>query len=894
VRFSTAVYRTLLRAYPRWFRERHEADLLHVFEAEHAEPRYAGLLGLAGFWIHIAADLCVSATRVRRRTHVHAADTSSRSNAMDKVMQDLRYACRSLVARPGFTAVAVLSLALGIGGNTMIFAFIDGIAFHPFPYPDPDRIVTIGVTFPRVSSEERFIEALSPAEVFDIHEARSIESQLVFDVGNRNISGGDRPERVFTGLAHSDPFGPFGLRPALGRGFNAAELAPGGPAAAILSYRLWQSRFGGDPALVGRDVRVNGMPRTVVGIMPQNLLVLGVDLWLPSPVDPVATPRNGRQLTVIGRLAPAATLERANAELDAIAKRVAADYGAQFKEYDGWRLSAMPWADALMRDVRPWGMRLLVAVALVLLLACVNLSSLLLARSSMRQREIAVRIALGAARSRIVSQLLTEVAVLAVVGAGAGLLIAHAGLGVLVQVTPRQLENLGLTPSVNVRVLAWTALFTIGSTIVVALLPILQSTRTDPHDAMKTESRGITGGRSPRRLRHSLIVAEMALSVMLLCAAGLFIRSFVRLQQVAPGFDTSNVLTMRLTVAPEKYPGASTREVFARVNEFFQQVVDRVEQMPGVRGASVASQFPPSSSATIPFRVEGRESNGTTLPSALITAVSHEHFAALGIPVVSGRGFDDRDRANTPLVVVVNEAFVSRFLPDVNAVGQRLNRPPDAPPWPMEIVGVVANTRNRGLRLPPAPEMFVPLPQQLVNNQLFLLIRTAGDATAMLPAVRRQIAAIDPEQPIYAIQTVEDAFSESTFGQRMSMILFTLFAMVALSLAAIGIYGVMSYAVAARTQEIGVRMAIGASQRDVVWLVLGQVLRLTLAGVAIGVSVLMLGGTLLQRVLFQIQPLDPVAVGAAIAVLGAVALVAGWLPAWRASRVDPVVALRYE
>jgi putative ABC transport system permease protein len=894
VKLSAAIYRALLRAYPRWFRERYENDLVRVFEAEQAHARYAGLLGGLAFWMHIAMDFCVSVIRVRHRSRAHITDNPPRRNAMDNVVQDLRYAFRSLAARPGFAAVAVLSLALGIGGNTMIFAFIDGIVFHPFPYPDADRIVTVGVTFPRMSSEERFIEVLSAAEVFDIKESRAIESLLVFDLGNRNISGGDRPERAFTGLAHSDPFGPFGLRPSVGRGFNSAELTPGGPAAAILSYRLWQSRFGGDPALVGRDVRVNGTPRTVVGIMPPELLILGVDLWLPSPVDPLALPRNARQFTMIGRLAPGATLQSANVDLDRIARRIAVDHGARFKEYDGWRLEATPWADALMRDVRPWGTRLLVAVALVLLIACVNLSNLLLARSSMRQREIAVRIALGAGRSRIMSQLLAEVAVLAVLGAAAGLLIAYAGLAALVQVTPRQLENLGLTPSVNSRVLLWTALFTIGATIVVALLPILQSTRTDPHDAMKADSRGATGGPAPRRLRHSLIVAEVALSILLLCGAGLFIRSFVRLQQVEPGFDATNVLTMRVTVAPEKFPGVSTAVLFARVNEFFQQVVDRVGEMPGVRAASVASQFPPTSPASMPFRIEGRDPGGATLPTALVTAASDEHFGLLGMRVVSGRAFDDRDRADTPRIVVINQAFASRFLPGVNPIGQRLNPPVDGPPIRMEIVGVVANTRNRGLRVPPAPEVFVPLSQQMVNNQLFLLVRTTGDATAMLPAVRQQIAAIDPEQPIYAIQTIEDAFSEAAFGQRMSMILFTLFATVALALAAVGIYGVMSYAVAARTQEIGIRMAIGAARRDVVWLVLGQVLRLTLVGLAIGVSVLMLAGGLLQRVLFEIQPFDPVAMGAAIAILASVALLAGWLPAWRASRVDPVVALRYE
>lgn len=428
-----------------------------------------------------------------------------------------------------------------------------------------------------------------------------------------------------------------------------------------------------------------------------------------------------------------------------------------------------------------------------------------------------------------------------------------------------------------------------------ALLPVLQSARTDPHDAIKADGRGTTSGRAPQRLRHSLIVAEVALSILLLCGAGLLVRSFMKLQQVEPGFDPTNVLTMRVTVAPEKYRSASADELFRNVNEFFQQVVDRIEDVPGVRAASVASQFPPMTMASTAFRIEGGESPGATMPMTLITAASHEHFTALGMPVVTGRGFSDRDRADTSRVAIVNQAFASRFLPGLNPVGQRLTTgPADRPSAPLEIVGVVANIRNRGVRVPPAPEVFVPLGQQRLNNQLFLLVRTEGDATAMLPAVRQQIAAIDPEQPVYAIQTIEDAFSEAAFGQRMSMILFTLFAAVAVSLAGIGIYGVMSYAVAARTQEIGVRMAIGAGRRQVVWLVLGQVMRLTVVGLAIGVGLLMLAGSALRRVLFEIQPSDPIAVAAAVAVLGSVALLAGWLPAWRASRVDPVDALRYE
>jgi putative ABC transport system permease protein len=814
---------------------------------------------------------------------------------METFVQDLRHACRLLARRPGFTAVAVLSLAVGIGGNATIFGLVDGFVLHPFPYPEAGRIVGIGVTFPKMSDEDRFVEALSPAEFLDIRESRTIQAIAAFDLGNRNISGGDRPERVFTGLALTDPFGPFKLRPALGRGFTREELAPRGPRVAIISYRLWQSRFGGEPSLVGRAVRVNGNPTTVVGVMPRELLILGTDLWIPWGADPREVPRNMRQFTLIGRLAPGATLDAANAELATIAGRLAGAFAGTYKEYEGWRLSATPWATAMMRDARPAAFMLLGAVALVLLIACANLSNLLLARATSRQREMAIRLALGAGRSRIARHVLTEIAVVAGLGAAAGLLLAHAGLRAAIHVVPTELESLGLTASVNTRVLAWATASTIGAALLVALLPVFQSSRTDPHDALKADGRGTTGSRGQRRMRHALIIAEVALSVMLVCGAGLLVRSFVKLRQVEPGLDLHNVLTMRVTVPPDKYRAADANEFFRQVNAFFQQVIDRVEQIPGVRAVSVASQFPPMSAASTELRVEGIESGGSTMPTALITAVSEEHFGTLRVPTVAGRSFSDRDRAGTQRVVMVNQAFAARFLSGATPIGHRLRTGSDnSPSPPFEIVGVVANTRNRGLAVPPAPEIFVPMHQQTLNNQLFLLVRTDSDAAAMLPAVRAQIATLDPDQPVYAVQTMEDAFSAAAFQQRLSMILLAVFAAVAVSLAAVGIYGVMSYAVSSRTQEIGVRIAVGAARLDVMWLVLGQVLRLTAAGLAIGIAASLAVGGAMRRLLFEVRPSDPVTLTAVTIVLGSVALVAGWLPAWRASRVDPVDALRYE
>lgn len=884
----TRVYRILLRVYPRWFRERYEAHLIEAFIAERRQR--PGGLGLIGFWLFIAQDLATSACRLRWSAAARAPqaiDNPPRRSVMEALAQDLRHAFRQLVRRPGFTAVAVLSLALGIGGNAIIFAFFDGFVLHPFAYPEPDRVVTVGATFPRMSDEERFIEAISMPEFLDIQASRSIRSIAAFDLGNRNISGGDRPERVVTALAMTDLFGPFGLRPALGRGFTKEELAAGvGPA--VISYRLWQGRFGGDPNIVGSSVKVNGVPTTVVGVMPPELLIVGADLWLPWRIDPIEMPRNRRQFTLIGRLDPGATLQEANAELAAIAAQTVAAHGAQFEEYQGWRLTVTPWTEALMREVRPAAWLLIGAVGLVLLIACANLSNLLLARSSTRQREMAVRLALGAARWRIARHLLAEVLLLAIAGLSAGLLLAQAGLPALVNVVPPFLNTLGVTAAINFRVVGWAALFAIGSAVLVAVLPVFQSTRTSPQDALKSDGRGATAGRVPVRLRHSLIVAEIALSVILLVGAGLFVRSFARLQNVEPGFDPRNVLTMRITLPLEKYRGAA-------INEFFQQTLDRLEQTPGVRTASVATQFPPQGAFSTSFRLDSMAVAGDTMPMSQITAASASHFANLGVPLITGRSFANTDRRDTPLVAIVNQAFASKFLPGAEALGRRLSLgPADRPSPPMEIVGIVANTQNRDMRNPPSPEIFIPLHQQTQSNQLFLLVRAAGDAGAMLPAVREQLASIDPDQPVYNVQTLEEAVSAANFANRFSMMLFVIFAAVALSLTTIGIYGVMSYAVTARTQEIGVRLAVGADRRDVIWLVLRQVLGLTAIGLLIGLAGVVAASGAIRRALFEVQPLDPATIGIAAAILGIVALFAGWFPAWRASRVDPINALRNE
>jgi len=804
---------------------------------------------------------------------------------MDTIIQDIRYALRQFARRPGFTLVAVASLALAIGGNSLMYGLVDGFVLHPFPYPDPDRLIAVGVNFPKLSSDTGYVEALSPAEYRDIRDTRAFAHIASFDLGNRNISGGDMPERVFTALVLDDLFPVMGMKPELGRGFTADELGPNGPRVAIISHRLWQARFGADPAILNRPIRVSGAATTIVGVMPKGLLVIGADLWIPWGGVPETVPRNVRQFTILARLAPGASLADANAELSARAAQVELSEKSRFKEYEGWRLVATPWAAALLRDARLPSFVLLGAIALVLLIACANLTNLLLARATTRQRELAVRLALGAARWRIARHLLTESLMLAFAGAAAGLGLASVGLRSAAALIPAQLVMLDLQAGINGRVLAWSAALACASGLAVGLLPALQAVRTDPHESLKADARA-GGGRAGRRIRQALVVAEIALSVVLLLGAGLLLRTFVNIQQADPGFDPRGVQTMRLTLPYEKYGGE-------KANEFFDRLAERVAAIPGVRAVSTASQLPPMAAFETQFTVEGRPA-GSPITTALITVASPAHFEVLRVPLRAGRIFSAADRLDTPKVVLVNQAFVTRYFAGQDPIDRRIAIGSSDRPRPFAaIAGVVVDVRNNGAAAPPRPEIYVPVRQQTQWNQLFLLVR--GDQTAgLVPAVRPAVTALDPEQPVYLIQPLEEALAASSFQQRISAVLLAIFAAGALVLAAVGIYGVMSYSVSARTQEFGVRLAVGAARHDVMWLVARQVLRLAAVGFALGLALLAAGGRVIAQVLVGVRPLDLVTIGAVTAVLGAAAVLAAWAPAARASRVDPIEALRYE
>ena len=881
-----ALYAVLLVLYPTAFRRKFRQELLAAFDEESRAFLFADLLRSATRQRWRIAS--VALTNISRRGAPRLPN-ASRRGFMDTLLQDLRYAIRQFVRRPGFTAIAVLSLALAIGGNTLIFGMLDGFVFHPFPYPEPDRLVSVGVTFPKVSSDTTYIEALSPAEYHDLRGSNSFGQIAAFDLGNRNISGGDIPERVFTALLLDDLFPVIGMKPALGRGFTAEELAPGGPTVAIISHRLWTSRFGTDPNIVHRAIRIGGQAATVVGVMPPGLILVGTDLWIPWGGDVARMPRNVRQFSVIARLAPGASAEQANAELSTVAGQVQQAEVAHFKEYEGWRLTATPWAAALMQDLRPAAFLLLGAVGFVLLIACANLANLMLARSTTRQRELAVRLALGAARWRIARQLLTESLLLSFAGAAGGLLIARIGLGSAAALIPSQFAMLDLRAGVNTRVLMWSIALAIVTGILVGVFPALQATRTDPQESLKADARA-GGGRAGARLRQALIVTEVALSVMLLLGAGLMMRSFLKLQAVDLGFPTRGILTMRLTLPQQKYPSGEA------ITAFFEELARRVREVPGVAASAMVSQFPPTEMFSSQIEIDGGNGAGTMLPTANTTIASRDYFRALGVPTLKGRTFTSDDTPAAPRRVVVNQAFVTRHLEGRDPIGARVRIAGRGPagPW-AEIIGVVGDVRNNGAATSVRPEVFIPMEQGRDSwNQLFLVVRSERDAASLIGSVRAAVVSIDPEQPVYMIQTMDEAVAASSFQQRISAMLLSVFAGVALVLAAIGIYGVMSYSVSARTQEIGVRMAIGAERVDVIRLVLLQVARMAALGLLIGLGLLLVAGKALSQMLFDVKPGDPTTIAIVTVTLGAVALIAGWIPAWRASRVNPIQALRYE
>ncbi|MEQ9398443.1 MAG: ADOP family duplicated permease [Longimicrobiales bacterium] len=862
-------------------------DLQEEFADRHdADPRSARRWYRRQVRGSLLPNLRVRAERAWRRTRTPAGD-----GLMRTLFQDVRFAFRAARSHLGVSTVVVLTLALGIGANTTIFSVVHGLVLNPFPFPEPDRVVGVGSYHPRLGGSLSFFENLSPAEYEDIRDrSRTLEDVVAWDMGNRQLTGPEGiPDNVRTGFFYGDALRTLGMDAHLGRGFSDDEIAER-TAVAILSYDLWRDRYGADSTLVGRALRVNDYPFTVVGVLPEGVDLYGMQLWTLMAVGPERYPRNRRQFQVMGRVRADASLTEVNAELETLAGQVAQAYSGEFEEYEGWVLEARTWTHIGTQLYRTGAFIVMGAVAFVLLLVCANTANLLLARAQGRRREMAVRTAMGAGRGRLVGQLLTESVVLAALGGLLGVGLAWLGVAGL----DRLVTNLGLpvsgTLSMNGPVLAFTAAVAVLAGVLFGLAPAFQASRTDIAATLQSEGKASTSGINRQRLQRTLVAVEVALAFVLLAGGGLLVNSFVRLNAVAPGFAHENVLTMRLTLPREQYEGQA-------VPAFFEELTQRLEAVPGVRSAGAGTQFPPVAFAFRELWFEGTDdSPDATLPVALTTVVTPGYFEALGIPIRRGRSFGDADRAGAPLVGVINEVAAERFMPGEDPIGRRLKLGgPDAEAPAFEIVGVVGSTRNRGLDQEPFPEVFA-VHDQIggSQNQLFLVLRTDVDPRSVLPAVRDAVREMDADQPVYAIATVAEAFAQASTTRRVTTLLLSCLGVFALLLAAVGIYSVVSYTVSDRTQEIGVRVALGADAGRVRRLVVRQALLPVVVGAGVGVGLAVPLGMGLRQLLFEVSGTDPLTLGATAVLLVGVAAAASWVPAWRASRLDPVEALRQE
>ena len=793
---------------------------------------------------------------------------------MDTLLQDLRYTLRNLARTPGFTIAAVLALALGIGANSAIFSAVDALLLRPLPYPDSDRLVSLG-SAPLGEKRER--SSLSRPDFEDLRTSvRGFSGLGAFVETGFNLAEGELPERLDGAVISHDLFSVLGVKPLLGRGFVAAEEPPEGPRSAVISYELWQQRFGGDANILGRTLHLDGVDRQVVGVMPKGFrFPLGApsQLWLPLGAEANAKAmwniRGGHYLEGIGRLAPGVTFEQARDE----AMQVSATLGQQYPDTNkNWRTRMVPLHESLIGKSRQTLWVLLGAVGFVLLLACANVANLLLARAITRQREIAIRSALGAGRSRLIRQLLTESLVLAFAGAALGLLLATWGVELLALQIPKSVPMIREL-SVDGRVLAFTAAIAVATGVLFGLAPALIASRWQPAESMRQSTRSTTGGLH-HRLRSILVAAEIAVALLLLVGAGLLVRSFYRLHVVDPGFRPEGLVTFKVSMPEARYPNSPD------VDGFVRKVLGALRNTAGVESAATVIPGPFSGSGAR----TGLAFAGKALPEdtgIAFRAVSDGYFKTMGIPLLKGREFTPEDDFHHPRVVVVNEAFAKLYFPNENPIGQQvlveLATEQDESTPRREIVGVVADTRMLGLDQAPLPETFLP-ESQLPWPSAAVIVRTRLPQAALETAVRSELAQIDSQIPAVGMKPVEELLADSVATRRFNMVLLLVFAGVALVLAAVGVYGVMSYSVTQRTRELGIRMALGAQRGDVLRLVLGESMRVCLVGLLVGAAGALAMSRWIEGLLYQTGPRDPLTFAAIAALLAVVSGVATCFP----------------
>jgi predicted permease len=815
---------------------------------------------------------------------------------MTKLSQDVRYALRMLAKKRGFTAVAVVTLALGIGANSAIFSVVNGLLLRPLPYTDSDRLAIIWTHSPGANvaqdwpSPGQFNAVKSQTDVFE--DAALVRGRSF------NLSGGETPERVDAVEITSNLLPMLGARPLAGRLLLPEEDSPGQPNTVVISYGLWQRRFGSDPNVVGRAVTLNGESCTIVGVLPRDFTlgyevvptvgaVQQPELFLPLALDAKGLESQGDEnYNVVARLKPGATVERAQTELDVVASRLAQQFPDYYPPSRAFRLSVRPLLEQVVGDVRPALLVLLGAVGFVLLIACANVANLLLARAATREKEMAIRTAVGASRRRVVRQLLTESVVLACAGGALGLLVAYWGLDALRGLGPGnipRLQDVGM----DLRVLSFTFGVAVLTGVLFGLAPALRGSRVNLSETLKEGGRSSVGG--GQRLRSALVVVEIALSLVLLVGAGLLVRSFMRVQQVEPGFDARNVLSMRLSVAGTSYAGE-------RSGEFFRELLTRVRRLPGVESAGAASILPLGGGigwGTI--TIEGHAAaNGQEQIQADQRIAGAGYFETMRVPLAGGRYFGEQDTAESPKVAIIDENMARTYWPNTDPVGRRFKRGDldDDSPW-LTVVGVVASVKQYALDTDSRVTFYTPHAQS-PSGTMYVVARTSVEPSSLAPAVTKEARALDANVPAFDVKTMEQRLSDSLARRRFAMTALGLFALVAMALAAVGIYGVMSYAVAQRTREIGVRVALGAQTSDVLGLVIRQGMLLAALGIALG----LVGAAGVTRVmgslLFGVGATDPLTFASIALLLGAAALLACYVPARRAAKVDPMVALRYE
>jgi putative ABC transport system permease protein len=843
-----------------------------------------------GDWDRLSQDLWLADRRnarpgfdrriepaLERLTDVHGSNKGGWP-VVANIVRDTRYAIRQLMRTPGFTTVAIFTIALGIGASSAIFSVVNGVLLKPLPYPGSESLVRVHEILAQFG---RF--SVAPATFLDWRQQSTVFERIAaYNSASATLNENGTPERLTGAVMSWDLFELLRVAPALGRSFRAEEDAVGKDTVVVISHGMWQNRFGGDSQILGKVISLNGVAVTIVGVMPQGFLFPGsVEFWRPLALPPNPT-RGGHFLAVIARLKPGVSVDQAGAEMKAISERLAVQYPAQSANESA---EVVQLHEQVVAGVRPALLTLLAAVGVVILIACANVANLLLVRASVREKEIAIRTALGAGRARLALQMLCESLVLALAGGALGVLLAYLTIQPIQKLSAGSIPRAG-DIAIDGTVVLFALLMSVITGLLFGLAPAWQVSRSTLGSVLKEGGRSsVTSG--GRWIRSGLLIAEVAMSIVLLVGAALLLRSFARLTNVDPGFRPENVLAFRVAL-----PNLSYREDHHRI-AFFDKLVENLEALPEVASAGLIQSLPMRDDYYLSFAIRGRPaSKPNEGPSASYRAISPGYPTAMGIPLLRGRLFTDRDAEKSPMVALVDQKFVERHFPNEDPIGQGLDIGNGTDGF-YEIVGVVGDVRQDSLDTRPSPTMYVPYTQSAFST-MWVVARTTGDPALLSAAARQAVRGIDPNLPAYAITPLSSVISDSVAQRRFSMLLLGLFAVIALFLAAVGLYGVVAYTVGQRTQEIGLRMAVGAQRGDVLRMVIGGGMKLAAIGVAVGIlSALALSGVV-STMLYEVRPFDPPSYTATTIVLLAVAALACYVPARRAMSVDPIVALRQE